>query len=107
MRILVESQSKNSQCLAVAGNYTVLLAFDAKKSATKGLLGFAIHRADLTEDESYWLKSFKTFPGSGAAPGQLVSSHEQPIQGFLWGDYTAKPNHNYIYKIVPLYGKPK
>ncbi len=29
---------------AIAGNYVIILAFDAVKTAAKDLLGFAIHR---------------------------------------------------------------
>ena len=25
----------------------------------------------------------------------------------MWGDYTAKPAHDYTFEVVPLYGKPK
>lgn len=94
---------------AIAGTYVVILGINAKKSATKGLLGFAIHRIDHTENEQYWLKGFKTFKETepDVAPGTLVSTLEHPVQSFLWGDYTAKSKHRYTYTIMPMYGKPK
>jgi phosphatidylserine/phosphatidylglycerophosphate/cardiolipin synthase-like enzyme len=94
---------------AIAGTYVVLLGFNATPAKRKGLLGFAIQRTDLQEKEQYWLKGFRTFQETdpNPPPGSLVSTLEHPIQGFLWGDYTAKPDRDYIYKIVPVYGKPK
>jgi phosphatidylserine/phosphatidylglycerophosphate/cardiolipin synthase-like enzyme len=82
---------------------------DATDATRNGLLGFAIERTDLTENERYYLKGIKTFAETdpGLPPGTLVSTAEQPVQGFLWGDYTAKPGHRYEYSIVPLKGSPK
>jgi len=94
---------------AISGTYVVILGINAKKDAIKDLLGFAIHRTDHTENEQYWLKGFKTFRETepDPTPGALFSTLEHPIQSFLWGDYTAKTDHKYTYKIVPLSGKPK
>ena len=94
---------------AIAGTYVVMLGFNARKSATKGLLGFAIHRSDLTENENYWLRGFKTFEETApdVRPGSMVSTLEHPVQSFFWGDYTAKPAHEYVYTVVPIYGEPK
>ena len=94
---------------AIADTHVVMLGMNATDKARKGLLGFAIHRTDKTEDEQYWLRGFRTFEAIDPhpTPGSLVSTHEAPIQAFNWGDYTAKPNHEYIYKVVPVYGKPK
>lgn len=94
---------------AIAGSYTVFLGMDVTKEARKGLLGFTIKRFDRTEDESYWLKGFRTFRCNADRyrPGTLVSTWENPIQGFQWGDYTAKPGHKYTYLVVPIYGTPE
>ncbi len=93
----------------VAGTYVVLMGFNATDEARKGLLGFAIHRTDKTENEQYWLKGFRTFEATLKNPpqGSLVSTQEHPIQDFVWSDFTAKPEHDYIYKVVPVYGQPK
>jgi phosphatidylserine/phosphatidylglycerophosphate/cardiolipin synthase-like enzyme len=93
---------------AISGTYVVLLGINAEQSATKGLLGFAIHRTDHTENEAYWIQGFRTFEATlpNPAPGALVSTYEHPVQAFLWGDYTAKTNHRYTYKVVPVYGSP-
>jgi len=96
------------QLQAIAGTYVVLLGWDMSQQDSKGLLGFAIHRTDHTENEAYWLKGMKTFeetdPGHG--PGVLVSTRQHPIQGFTWSDFSAKPRHDYTYHVVALRGKP-
>jgi phosphatidylserine/phosphatidylglycerophosphate/cardiolipin synthase-like enzyme len=95
---------------AIAGTYVVTLAMDATEEARQGLLGFAIYRVDETEHEQYWLKGMRTFEETtpaGLPAGTLVSTNEDPIQDFLWGDFTAKPDHSYIYEVHPVYGKPK
>ncbi len=93
---------------AIAGTHVILLGFDLSDEARKGCLGFAIRRDDHTEDERFWLKSMKTFQATdpGLGPGGQVSSREHPFQSFQWSDYSAKPDHEYTYTVVPLYGKP-
>jgi len=64
---------------------------------------------DRTENEAYFLSGFKTFTVGGAAAvvhGDLPE-RQHPIQGMWWGDYTAKPAHQYEYTVVPVYGSPK
>jgi phosphatidylserine/phosphatidylglycerophosphate/cardiolipin synthase-like enzyme len=51
-------------------------------------------------------KTFEqTDPGLG--PGGQVSSRQHPFQSFQWADYSAKPEHEYTYSVVPLYGSPQ
>lgn len=104
-------RKKNSGIVvhAVAGTNVVLMGFDVTEAKRKGLLGFSIERTDHTENEQYWLKTFRPFEEvePNPAPGQLVSSAEHPVQAFKWSDFTAKPGHKYTYKVVPRYGKPK
>jgi len=38
--------------------------------------------------------------------GGQVSSREHPFQTFQWSDFSAKPEHDYTYKVLPLYGSP-
>lgn len=98
---------------AIAGNHVVTLGLDATNEAMNGLLGFAIHRtsfATATEpQEAYWLKGYKPFKEvvPNPIPGAFYSTLECPVQSFTWADFTAKPNHKYAYKIVPVYGTPK
>ncbi len=90
---------------AVAGTFVVLLGFNVPPEMRAGLLGFAVHRNDMTEHESRWLPGALTFPGM-AAPPYGASTNKFPIQRFRWGDYTAKPNHHYRYRVQAMYGEP-
>ena len=91
---------------AVSGTDVVFLAFSLPKSKTANLMGFAIQRRDLTEDEHYWLRSIKTFPGTDLSVTEDASSHEAPFQAFQWADYTAKPGHDYEYRVIAMTGPP-
>ena len=73
------------------------------------MLGFAIERVDKTDGERYWLEGLKTFAETdpGLPPGTPVSTLQHPVQGFLWQDFTAKPAHDYTYRVVAMRGKPK
>ncbi|WP_420383425.1 phospholipase D-like domain-containing protein [Novosphingobium sp.] len=106
----MRNQAKQSGLIgqATAGTYVVILGWDIDDPALRtGLLGFAIKRSDKTEGEDYWLRGMKTFPGSSPLPpGGTATSLDQPYQTFQWGDYTAKPGHEYIYSIVPMHGQP-
>ena len=91
---------------AIAGSHTVLVCWDLENP--KGCLGFGIHRTDHTENEAYWLRGLKTFASVVpiVAPGMDYSLGDHPIQGFQWGDYTAKPEHDYTYRVVAFGGAP-
>ena len=39
---------------AISGTYVIFLAFNMKETDTEGLMGFAIQRSDLIEDETIW-----------------------------------------------------
>lgn len=94
---------------AIAGMHVVLLGMNMKRADCEGHLGFAIHRTDHTEDEAYWLEGMKTFEETdpGFAPGAKYPTHQHPIQGFTWSDFTAKPGHRYTYRVQALRGTPK
>jgi hypothetical protein len=91
---------------ATAGTHTVLLGWDLADRT--GCLGFGVHRTDHTEDEAYWLRGLKVFRSVVPHPGigMDFSLRSHPIQGFLWGDYTAKPEHDYTYRVVAWGGTP-
>ncbi|WP_309608333.1 phospholipase D-like domain-containing protein [Flavobacterium sp.] len=94
---------------AICGTTCCLLSFHIDVKKTKGLLGFAIEREDKTENEKYFLKGFKYFEETRLTAGneQLFTTFEQPIQSFLWEDFTVKAKHEYVYSIIPVFGKPK
>ncbi len=90
---------------AIAGTYVVLLGWSMSQQDSKGVLGFAVHRIDKTENEAYWLEGMKVFQETD--PGtQKASQRQHPIQGFTWSDFTAKPSHDYTYRVVALKGSP-
>lgn len=89
----------------IAGTHTVLLGWDL--AAPAGCLGFAVQRAE-KGGETVWLRGMKTF-GSvvpDPPPGSDWSTRDHPIQGFQWGDYTAKPGRTYTYAVTALGGPP-
>jgi phosphatidylserine/phosphatidylglycerophosphate/cardiolipin synthase-like enzyme len=91
---------------AIAGNHTVLLGMNLARR--QGCVGFGIQRTDHTEGETYWLRGLKTFASivPSPAPGQSFPLNVHPVQGFQWGDYTAKPGHRYTYRVMALGGVP-
>ena len=93
---------------AVGGTHVVLLGLDLADAQRRGCLGFAIQREDHTEHERYWMSGTKTFKETdpGLGPGGRVSSRGHPFQSFQWADYSAKPEHEYTYAVIPLYGTP-
>ena len=104
------------QVRAIAGSHVVTLAWDflaGTEDKRKGLLGFAIERAELDDAgevvEKYWLRGVKRFrfKDEGLPPGTPVPTPERPIQSFQWADYTVKPGTGYVYRVVPTFGKPK
>ncbi|MFH8251998.1 phospholipase D-like domain-containing protein [Microbacterium sp. B2969] len=90
---------------AIAGTHAVLLGFDVAGLDQLDALGFAIRRKDHADDEQYYLRGMKVFPSvvPDPAPGQNYSLRRQPVQGFQWGDYTAKPGRTYTYRVALLH----
>jgi phosphatidylserine/phosphatidylglycerophosphate/cardiolipin synthase-like enzyme len=93
---------------ALAGTHVVVLGLDMDEQARRDCLGFAIQRRDHTEDERYWMRGNKVFAETAPllGPGEQVSSREHPFQSFQWSDYSAKPDHDYTYTVIPLQGEP-
>jgi phosphatidylserine/phosphatidylglycerophosphate/cardiolipin synthase-like enzyme len=92
---------------SISGTYVVFLAFNMTKADATGLMGFAIQRTDLTEDETVWLRGNKTFASIRPSTGiEDASSREHPFQAFQWADYAVKPGSRYRYRVIPMYGKP-
>ena len=91
---------------AIAGTYVVLLGINLDAALVDGLLGFAVERTDHTEGERYDLANALLFAASDTVPEPEYSSRRNPVQEFVWGDYTAKPQHRYTYKVTAMYGTP-
>jgi phosphatidylserine/phosphatidylglycerophosphate/cardiolipin synthase-like enzyme len=94
---------------AVTGVYTVSFAIDATEAARSGLLGFALERIDPFEHERYVMPGFKVFRSviPNPAPNIMVSTWDEPVQSFVWDDFTAKPDREYEYLFYPVRGVPK
>lgn len=92
---------------AISGTHVVFLALDMREQDARGLMGFAIQRTDLTEDETVWLRGNKTFASIRPPTGfEDASSRQHPFQVFQWADYTAKPGYRYKYRVIPMFGRP-
>src|SRR5688572_15447825 len=91
---------------AISGAYVVLLGIDMKQEAIKGVLGFAIERIDHgRRGRRAWLQALKIFPNVPSRVGP-VSTEQNPIQSFFWGDYTTRYGQEYTYRIVAMRGTP-
>ena len=92
---------------AITGSRATLLGLDATDSARQGLLGFAIRKSRAYRDPR-WLRGFKFFQETvpDPRPGDRRSTLKHPIQTFLWGDYSTRPDTAYRYRIRPVYGTP-
>ena len=97
------------QVYAVSGINTVSFGIDAKDANTGGLLGFGVERRDVKEGHRYFMYGFKVFRSVVPHPTgeQPVSTFDQPIQSFVWDDFTAKDGRTYEYFFHPLKGEPK
>jgi phosphatidylserine/phosphatidylglycerophosphate/cardiolipin synthase-like enzyme len=94
---------------AVTGTTTASFAVLASDRTKAGLLGFAVRRYDLAAGTDVWLPGFKVFRSvvPEPAPGLEVSTYDQPVQSFVWDDFTCEPDHRYRYVFHPLSGTPQ
>lgn len=94
---------------SVTGVNTVSFAIIFEPSKAEGLLGFAVERESPKENEKYFMYNSKVFESIIPEPDETtqVTSFDHPIQSFVWDDFTAKPEHEYIYRLYPIKGEPK
>lgn len=97
------------QIFAVSGINTISFAVVADAAARAGLLGFSVEREDKTEGERYFMQGFKVFPSLVPHPDAdtHASTYEHPVQSMVWDDFTAKPEHDYVYYFHPVRGVPR
>ncbi|TGU99337.1 hypothetical protein EN794_000935 [Mesorhizobium sp. M00.F.Ca.ET.151.01.1.1] len=97
------------QVYAVAGTNTVSFGIDFDPTKIADLMGFAVERHDLKNDERYYMYGFKVFGSIYPHPDEnlIVSTFDQPVQSFVWDDFTAKDGQEYVYYFHPLKGAPK
>ncbi len=102
-----QSTSGDLTVRAIAGTHVVLLGMSVEPEARKGLMGFAIERLDKETGEKEHLPNFLLFKANDKGARSSHSSARNPIQAFQWCDYTALPNHGYLYTVTARYGSPK
>lgn len=95
---------------AISGTYVVLLGIDVDRAAMAGSHGFGIERLDHTEGEHRWLPNNLRFAAVAESPDPAIAKQwgtdYNPLQTYLWGDYTAKPDHVYTYVVHSMGGEP-
>ncbi|UFX49422.1 phospholipase D-like domain-containing protein (plasmid) [Bradyrhizobium sp. 41S5] len=91
---------------AIAGTRVVLMAIDIAPANRDGLRGFAFQVS--SGGQTHWLTGTKYFEILVPNPvqGAKYSTLQHPIQSFLWSDYEAKPDTEYEYTIMAMYGEP-
>lgn len=91
---------------AVTGTNSASFAIDATNADTRGLLGFSVKRT-YTDGSENFIPGFKVFKRKEAAvAGALVSTETDPIQSFVWDDFTLQAGKQYTYTFIPITGKP-
>jgi len=100
------AQEKGISIQLVAGTYVVLIGMSVDPDRVKGLLGFSVERTDHTEGEAGYLPNNLLFERNDEGQKSDHSTELNPVQAFVWGDYTAKPGHTYTYTVTARYGTP-
>ena len=86
----------------------ILVALDCAPDKTGDLMGFAFKRQVVGGPPTDWLKGLKVFKKQepDPKPNMQYSTFENPIQSFLWSDFTAQPDTEYEFTIAAMYGQP-
>jgi phosphatidylserine/phosphatidylglycerophosphate/cardiolipin synthase-like enzyme len=99
-------QGEEIEIQLIAGTYVVLIGMSVDVDRVDGLLGFTIERTDHTEGERFFLFNSLLFERNDIGAKSDYSTAQNPVQAFVWGDYTAKPGHTYTYAVTARYGTP-
>jgi phosphatidylserine/phosphatidylglycerophosphate/cardiolipin synthase-like enzyme len=92
---------------AIAGTHVVLFGFDVPKAQSAGLVGFALERTGTKPKRAgFYLDNFLLLEANDVGAEPDHSSHLNPFQEFVWGDYTLDPGSEYEYLVEARYGKP-
>jgi phosphatidylserine/phosphatidylglycerophosphate/cardiolipin synthase-like enzyme len=93
---------------AIAGTRVVLAAIDIDADRRAGLMGFAFKRERVGGPAGDWLKGLKVFRKNAPnpEPNAQYSTFDNPIQSFLWSDFTARPDTEYRITVAARYGEP-
>jgi len=96
---------------SVTGTNTIAFALDCNENSMHALLGFTAEK-EYTKNNGQLVKvtvmGFKVFKErvEHPVPGGLYSTFDNPIQSFIWEDFTAYPDNDYTYHFTPLYDDP-
>src|SRR5258708_2686851 len=104
-----KSKTVNNYCIyAVSGTNTVSFGIDYEKADTKGLLGFSVKRT-YPDGQEHYMPGFKVFEANKGKviPPAFVSTETDPVQSFVWDDFTLKPETEYTYTFIPVKGTPE
>jgi phosphatidylserine/phosphatidylglycerophosphate/cardiolipin synthase-like enzyme len=103
-----KSKKIDNYCIyAVAGTNSVSFGIDASKANTKGLLGFSVKKT--YPDGEHYLPGFKVFQSHKEKVKNahtVVSTETDPVQSFVWDDFSLKAGETYTYTFIPVKGKP-
>jgi phosphatidylserine/phosphatidylglycerophosphate/cardiolipin synthase-like enzyme len=101
-------QTDGFQAFAVTGVNTISFGITATEDAKKGLLGFAVERGRNGKKPEFQ-PGFKMFRSLVRHPTKdtRVSTKDHPIQSFVWDDFTAEPDSEYLFRFHPIRGTPK
>jgi phosphatidylserine/phosphatidylglycerophosphate/cardiolipin synthase-like enzyme len=103
MRIKEKSGALSVQ--AIAGTYVVLFGMSLEGPVPDDFLGFAVERSE-GGGKGVYLDNFVLFEENFKGTDSDHSSEGNPFQAFLWGDYTAKPERQYTYRVSSRFGAP-
>src|SRR6266496_3678672 len=96
---------------AVTGTNTIAFGIDCNEADMQKLLGFTIEK-EYTKSNGQHVRvtvmGFKVFKEriENPLPGGLYSTYDNPIQSFVWEDFSAYPNNQYRYHFTPLFDDP-
>ena len=97
-----KSKTVDKYCVyAVTGTNTASFAIDYTQADTTGLLGFSVKRS--YPDGERFLPGFKLFEGEKPDPTKSVSTETDPVQSFVWDDFTLSPGEKYTYTFASLF----
>src|SRR6202022_3962385 len=107
MRLTTPGKPGDFRARVIAGTRVILIALDMSEEKAKGLMGFALKR-EPSSAPGQWLSGLKVFKTlePNPKPNVQYSTFEDPIQSFLWSDYTASPGTKYKFTVAAMYGRP-
>lgn len=96
---------------AVAGTNSISFAIDCKDADMRNLLGFTVEKEYTRpsgQKVNVIVMGFKVFKEriENPMPGGFYSTFDNPIQSFVWDDFSLYPGAKYTYRFTPLFDDP-